>query len=126
MLEIGFAESVEEILAASYSEDNPDKPQMLLFSGKVHFILCELCYCMQLQYASKNLSIPPCLTTVGIVWSRPLCDRCVTVVGPSLNRSISAVGLYKRGVRRYTIIACAAVASHISGTAVLVRCILKY
>ena len=28
----------------------------------------------------KNLSIPPCLTTVDIVWSRPLCDRCMTVV----------------------------------------------
>ena len=74
----------------------------------------------------KNLSIPQCLTTVDIVWSRPLCDRCVTVAGPSLNRSISAVVLYKHGVRRYTIIACAAAASRISGTAVLVRCILKY
>ena len=39
-----------------------------------------------------------------IVWSRPLCDRCVSVAEPSLNRSISAVGVYKRGVRRYTII----------------------
>ena len=82
----------------------------------------------------KQLSIPPCLTTVDIVWSRPLCDRCRTVVWPlhdrcvtvawplcdrcvsvaepSLNHSISAVGLYKRGVRRYTIIASAAAASH--------------
>ena len=75
--------------------------------------------------------MPPCLTTVDIVWSRPLCDRCVMVVGPymcvgpSLNRSISAVELYKRGVRRYTIIACTAAASRIRGTAVVVRCILK-
>ena len=79
-----------------------------------------------IQYASKKLSIPPCLTTVDIVWSRPLRDRGGTVAGPSLNRSISAVGLYKRGVRRYTIIVSAAAASRISGTAVLVRCILKY
>ena len=43
-----------------------------------------------------------------------LCDRCVSVAEPSLNRSISAVGAYKRGVRRYTIIASAAAASHIS------------
>ena len=68
-------------------------------------------------YASKkNLSIPPCLTTVDIVWSRPLCDHCVTMAGPSLNRSISAVELYKRGVRRYTITAAA---SHIRGTGTL-------
>ena len=33
MLERGFAETVEEILAASYSEDNPSRPQMMLFSG---------------------------------------------------------------------------------------------
>ena len=57
---------------------------------------------------------------------RPLRDRCVSVAEPSLNRSISAVGVYKHGVRRYTIIASAAAASHISGTVVLVRCILKY
>ena len=49
MLEIGFAESVEEILAASYSEDNPNKPQMLLFSGKVHFIFSALYYCMYVR-----------------------------------------------------------------------------
>ena len=43
------------------------------------------------------------------------------MAGPSLNRFISAVGLYKRGVRRYTTIAGAAAASRISGTLVLVR-----
>ena len=34
----------------------------------------------------KKLSIPPCLTTVDIVWSRPLCDRCMTVVRPLHDR----------------------------------------
>ena len=34
----------------------------------------------------KNLSIPPCLTTIDIVWSRPLCDRCVTIVVPLRDR----------------------------------------
>ena len=33
MLEKGFAESVEEILAASYRKDNLSRPQMMLFSG---------------------------------------------------------------------------------------------
>ena len=33
MLERGFAENVEEILAASYREDNVSLPQMMLFSG---------------------------------------------------------------------------------------------
>ena len=69
-----------------------------------------------------------CMTVV-----RPLHDRCVSVAEPSLNRSISAVGVYIQtrcaalhNYRRYTIIATAAAASHISGTVVLVRCILKY
>ena len=80
-----------------------------------------------IQYAlKKNLSIPPCLTTVDIVWSRPLCDCCGTVAGLSLNRSIAVVGLYKRGVRHYTIITYAAAASRIRGNVVLVRYILKY
>ena len=67
----------------------------------------------------KKLPIPPSLTTIYIVWSRPLCDSCVTMMRPSLNRSISVVGLYKRNVQRYTIIVCAAAASCIHGTAVL-------
>ncbi|XP_032229762.2 nucleolar RNA helicase 2 [Nematostella vectensis] len=33
MLDMGFAESVEEVLAASYAEDREDKPQTLLFSA---------------------------------------------------------------------------------------------
>ena len=69
----------------------------------------------------KKLSIPPCFTTVDIVWSRPLCDHCVTVAGLSLNRSISAGGLHKRDGRRYTIIACVAATSHKRGTAVLIH-----
>ena len=69
----------------------------------------------------KKLPIQPSLTTIYIVWSRPLCDSCVTMTRPSLNRSISVVGLYKRDVQRYTIIACAAAASSIHGTVVLVR-----
>jgi len=36
MLERGFAESVEEVLAASYCEESTSTPQMLLFSGQLH------------------------------------------------------------------------------------------
>ena len=39
MLERGFAENVEEILAASYNEENASRPQMMLFSGYYDFIL---------------------------------------------------------------------------------------
>ena len=45
----------------------------------------------------KKTFPPPCLTTVDIIWSRMLCDRCVTVARPSFNRSMSAVGLYCTG-----------------------------
>ena len=33
MLERGFSETVEEILSASYREENISQPQMMLFSG---------------------------------------------------------------------------------------------
>ena len=39
----------------------------------------------------KKLSIPSCLTTVDIVWSRPLCDRCRTVAGPLCDRCMTVV-----------------------------------
>ena len=62
----------------------------------------------------KKLPIPLCLTTVDIVWSRPLCDRVSTVTFQRSDFTNTMCSATK-------IIACDGVVSRIHGTTVLVR-----
>ena len=47
-----------------------------------NYNLCTRLLHKRYSIRQKNLSISPCLTTVNIVWSRPLCERGGTVSQP--------------------------------------------
>ena len=83
MLERGFAEDVEKILAASYTDDNVSHPQMLLFSGL--YAGSMKCHSMHLQVRLVQfLSLNACGIATVPSWveetaRRYMGDDCIVV-----------------------------------------------
>ena len=77
-----FSPFISLPLPSSYPHSLPPPISLL------HFLPHPLSLTNSPPYSTRQFFfyIPPCLTTIDIVWSRPLCDRCRTVVRPLHDR----------------------------------------